>query len=440
MIAQKTHSFFLLFSLLVSLSACKPTLPEVVPSLEATSTETFPSDLTEVPVEENPVRLIGYFTSWGVGMRGYQISMIPADRLTHINYAFAAISPSEPKCALGDPVADIQKFYGARDSVDHQADVKDSLHGNFNQLLKFKQLYPQIQVLISIGGWNGSNRFSDMALTETSRRQFVASCIELFMVRYPGVFDGIDIDWEYPVSGGLRDGRPEDKRNFTLLLQEFRRQLDAQSRLDGKPYLLTIAAPAGPAVYPNLELDQIHRTLNWINLMTYDFHGAWDAITNFNAPLHASSGNPSPDPAVRELFNVEAAVKAYLAAGIPPQKLVVGVPFYARGWQGVPDVNHGLYQPAGGASPGVFEPGVYDYSAIKRDYLPSFQRFWHAEAGVPWLYDPTSGIFITYEDPESVTLKASYVIENQLGGIMFWELSNDGGELVSAIYETLNEP
>jgi chitinase len=398
-----------------------------IPTLESTS----------VPIEENPQRLIGYFTSWGIAGRSYRVTNIPGDMLTHINYAFGVISPQEDKCVLGDPVADVQKFYGANESFDHKPDLKDALHGAFGQFLKLKEQYPHLKVLISIGGWNGSDRFSDVALTEESRQQFVASCVALYFQKYPGVFDGVDIDWEYPVSGGLKAGKPEDKHNFTLLLTEFRRQLDLQGLADGKHYLLTIAAPAGPAVYANLELEQIHKVLNWINIMTYDFHGSWDKSTNFNSPLFKSSTDPSIDAVVRDHFNVDAAVQAYLAAGIPPQKLVIGVPLYGRGWEGVQDVNHGLYQPATGAAPGRYEPGVFTYSEIKKNYLPTYQEFWQEEAQVPWIYDPAKGIMITYEDPQSVALKANYVNAQHLSGMMFWELSNDGGELVTAAHNAL---
>jgi len=393
---------------------------------------------TYVPLEENPQRIIGYFASWSISMRGYRVVNIPGELLTHINYAFGVISPQEDKCVLGDPVADTQKFYGANESFDHKPDLKDALHGAFGQFVKLKAEYPHLKILISLGGWNGSARFSDVALTDEVRSKFVDSCINLYFRKYPGIFDGVDVDWEYPVSGGLYPGRPEDKHNFTLLLREFRRQLDLQGQADGKAYLLTIAAPAGPANYANLELGEIHKTLNWINIMTYDFHGAWDSVTNFNSPLYKTSTDPTLDPVVREQFNVDAAVQAYLAAGIPPEKLVIGVPFYGRGWQGVGNTNHGLYQPATGAAPGRFEPGVFEYGDIKKNYLATYERYWQEEARVPWLYNPEKGIMITYEDPQSIAEKAAYVNTNHLSGMMFWELSYDGGELLTAAVNALN--
>ena len=410
-------------------------LATIAPTVTPTLTPA-PISVPTVPIPGGPPRVIGYFTSWGVAGRGYTVARIPADQVTHINYAFSAITYFG-KCALGDPNADTKRFYSARDSVDKKADVKDGPHGTFNQFLQLKQKYPHLKVLISIGGWNGSDQFSDIALTEASRQVFVQSCVDLYFQQYPGVFDGIDIDWEYPVSGGSKEGRPEDKHNFTLLLAEFRKQLNAQGLADGKQYLLTIAAPAGPQVYANLELDQIHLYLDWINVMTYDFHGTWDAVTNFNSPLYKSSTDPSADPVVRETFNTDAALQAYLKAGIPSQKLVMGIPFYGRGWQGVADQNHGLYQTATGAAPGTWEPGVFDYTDIKRNYLPTYTRYWQDEAKVPWIYNPTKGVMITYEDPESVGLKAGYVKEHALGGVMIWELSNDGGELLNAIYNSL---
>ena len=440
--------FILLLAADWSLAACQqasrvtPVLPTSTSlSLPNTPTPTIQytptMEYTPVPIEQNPLRIIGYFTSWGIASRGYRVAYIPGDMVTHINYAFGVISPQENKCVLGDPVADVQKFYGANESVDREPDLKDAMHGAFGQFLKLKLVYPQLKILISIGGWNGSARFSDVALTEETRSEFVDSCVALYFRKYPGVFDGVDVDWEYPVSGGLQPGRPEDKHNFTLLLAEFRRQLDLQGQADGKQYLLTIAAPAGPDTYANLELDQIHRVLNWINLMTYDFHGSWDATTNFNSPLYASSTDPSTNPVVRNQFNTDAAVQAYLAAGVPPQKLVIGVPFYGRGWEGVPDINHGLYQPATGAAPGNIEPGAFSYTDIKLHYLPTYQRYWQDEAMVPWIYNPSTGIMITYEDPQSVAIKAEYVNANHLSGMMFWELSNDGGDLLTAAYNAL---
>jgi chitinase len=373
---------------------------------------------------------VGYFTSWGIYARQYFVTDIPAQELTHINYAFINVS-EQGECILGDEWADTGYLYpGDLES--------ESLRGNFKQLQLLKQAHPDLQILMSVGGWMWSEHFSDAALTTDSRALFVRSCVD-FMLTYG--FDGIDIDWEFPVSGSLYEdsNRPEDRDNFTQLLAEFRVQLDAQQARDGREYLLTIATPAKPQFYANFDLAAIHPYLDWINVMTYTFHGGWSPITNHHAALYASSADPSEDEIVRQQFNVDATVQAYLAAGVPAHKIVVGVPFYAHGWSGVSDIQHGLYQPFTGLPDATWGDGIYDYRDLETNYVGVYQRYWDAEASVPWLYSPADQIMISYEDPQSLRAKAGYVRDQGLGGIMIWELSydNDSGTLLSTVYEQL---
>jgi chitinase len=114
-------------------------------------------------------------------------------------------------------------------------------------------------------------------------------------------------------------------------------------------------------------------------------------------------------------------VAAFLEAGVPREKLIVGMPFYGRGFTGVPDTNDGLYQPFSGIISAR-------YHEIVSDYLPTYERHWHDEAAVPWLYDHESQTMVSYDDPESLARKADYINEQQLGGAMFWELSGDDEE------------
>lgn len=387
--------------------------------------------VTMVPVsaQDTPsYKVIGYFISWGIYDRGYFVTDVPAEMLTHVNYAFANVS-REGECILGDEWAETQYAY-----PDDQSGQE--LRGNFHQFQRLKEKYPHLKTLISVGGWTWSSRFSDAALTPESRAKFARSCVA-FMKQYG--FDGIDVDWEYPTGGGMdpKAGRPEDTENFTLLLAELRAQLDAQGEQDGGVhYLLTIAAPAGSSNYAAIQLDQIHLYLDWINVMAYDFHGSWDSTTNFNAPLFAPADDPTPT------LNSDAAMQAYLAAGVPAEKLVLGVPFYGRGWSGVPDVQQGLYQAASGIPAGTWEPGAFDYNDLVARYVGRFARYWHDEAQVPWLYSAEDQIMITYDDPESLALKAAYVKEHGLGGVMFWELSQDTDDhaLLKALADTLNAP
>ncbi len=385
--------------------------------------------LPSAAAQQSPQRIIGYYTSWSIYARSYFVTDIPADKLTHINYAFANVSDAG-ECTVGDEWADTQYSY--------PNDPADAPYlGNFNQLNVLKEQYPHLKTLLSVGGWTWSDHFSDAALTAELRANFARSCVAL-MTKYG--FDGLDIDWEYPVSVGLNPdiGRAEDTENFTLLLAELRAQLDAQGQQDGDVhYLLTIAAPAGRARYSVIQLDQIYPYLDWINVMAYDFHGGWEATTNFNAPLYATSADPNPDDAS---LNADAAMQAYVAAGVPAEKLVMGVPFYGRGWSGVSDVQNGLFQPSDGLPAGTWETGVFDYSDLEANYLPTFTRYWQDEAGVPWLYSPDEQIMISYDDPDSMRLKAAYVKDRGMGGITFWELSGDTSAhaLVNALYAQFN--
>lgn len=358
-----------------------------------------------------PARIVGYFPAWAVYARDFHVSEIPADRLTHLNYAFANLSP-EGECVLGDAYADTEKAYPG-DTWD------EPLRGNFGQLADLKAAHPHLRTLISVGGWTWSGNFSAVARTAEGRDRFARSCAD-FMVRYG--FDGVDVDWEYPVSGGLSGGPPEDRRNYTLLLEAVRRELDSRGAADGRRYLLTIAAPAGPAIIANLELPAVAAPLDWINVMAYDFMGSWSDRTGFNAPMQTTAGAGEPPG-----FSVTDAIDAYLAAGVPADQLVLGVPFYGRSFRGVAPAGEGLFQPHGGAGPGTWEPGVLDWHDIAGRYLPTMTRRWSATAQAPWLYDEATGVMISYDDPESLAIKARFARERGLGGLMIWDLSSDDG-------------
>jgi chitinase len=386
---------------------------------------------SEVPMN-TPFRLVGYYASWDVYERAMFLSKIGTDRLTHINYAFSNITP-DGQCVIGDSDADTNRFFGAGNTISGTPDTVDSQRGNFNQLAQLKQKYPRLGVLISIGGWTWSEHFSDVALSEESRQKFVQSCLDLYLVRYGKSFDGVDIDWEYPVSGGLKPGRPEDKHNLTLLLAEFRRQLDALQQTTGRKYLLTLAGPSSPDTMSHFELGEIQKTLDWINVMAYDYHVATEAVTGFLAPLYGSARDPNPDS--RNFQNGDAAVSGYLAAGVPAGKIVLGIPFYGRAWQGAS--GDGLFSPAASPAPAKYEPGYMDYTELLNGPLQKYQRHWDADAKAPWLFDPATGTFISYDDAESIRWKVKYIREKGLGGAMIWELGLDGGRLLQPLADEL---
>src|SRR6478609_5673303 len=399
---------------------------------------------------------VGYFTQWGI-YGGFSAKNVQtsgqAGKLTVINYAFGNVSADgtcfEANAAgVGDAWADYQRPVGAEESVDGVADTADQpLKGNFNQIRKLKAKNPQLRAVISLGGWSWSKYFSDAALTDASRKKFVSSCIDLYLKgNLPqlgsaeggagagaGVFDGIDIDWEYPGGGG--DGgnvvRPEDGRNYTLLMQEFRRQLDALSGKKGPHYLLTAAVPAGESKIDQIEVKKVAKSVDWLNLMTYDLHGPWEAQgpTNHDANLYGDEADASGLK-----LSVDRVVRTYLDRGLPAKKAVVGVPFYGYGWTGVPagPKGNGLYQSATGLARG----GNLPYNQVKD--LPG-TVFTDRAHGATWKYDGTE--FWTYDTPDLLTRKARYVEENELGGVMAWSLDNDDarGTLVAALDKGLQD-
>lgn len=397
--------------------------PTVSPAPEPTPTPADPTAVPSGPMSVGERKVIGYYPAWGTYARNYQVADIPGEKISHINYAFANISGG--KCVLGDSYADIDKAF-AGDTWDTGV-----LRGNFNQLIKLREQYPHLQTIISLGGWTWSSNFSEVAATEQSRKAFVDSCVD-FMERYQ--FDGIDVDWEYPVSGGMTPGKPEDKANYTLLMQEFREALDVEEAQDGRDYWLSIAAPAGPTTLTNLELADLAATMDWMNLMSYDFHGGWDTVTGHNAPMVRSDGDFSPAG-----VSVTESVDTYLASGVPPAKLVLGVPFYGRGWNTDGTAAAGLFQSGKGTSLGTWEAASFDYTDLVNNYVPTMDRYWDAQAQVPYLFDPQRKLFISYDDPQSIAIKADYINSLGLGGAMFWELSGDRDEeLLDALNATLD--
>jgi len=364
-------------------------------------------------------RVVGYFVEWGVYDRNFHVRDIPAGKLTHLNYAFAKIVDGE--VAVFDTFAALEKAY-----------PEGKIGGTFHQLQLLKKQHPQLKTLISVGGWTLSSPFSDLAMTDAGRKKFVASAVRFIRKHH---FDGVDIDWEYPVGGGKEGNknRPEDRANYTLLLAELRTQLDAAGKADTANYLLSIAGPAGPRTIEHFDLAGIAKHVDWINVMAYDFHGGWDQTTHFNAPLSQVRNDPVDD-ALSKRLNVASATETYLKAGVPAEKIVLGVPFFGRGWSGVKDANNGLFQPRTGIPKGTWEDGVFDYKDIEAKYLKTMTRHWNDDAKVPWLFNPKTGLFITYDDPESIKLKAEFARDKKLGGVMIWELSEDDrrGSLLEA--------
>ena len=342
--------------------------------------------------------MVGYFIEWGVYARGFEVEDVPVADITHLNYAFADISP-EGECVVYDSWAALERS-----------------GGNFARLQALKAANPHLRTLISVGGWTLSGRFPAVAATPESRARFASSCVD-FMLTYG--FDGIDVDWEYPVSGGLTPGGPEDTANYTLLLAALRAELDAA----GPGHLLTIAGPAGPEKIANIDIPGVAASVDWVNVMTYDYHGGWETSTHFNAPLDAGSDFPL---GVTDPLNLANSVEVWRAGGLPAHQLTIGLPLYGRGWAGAGATNNGLFQRASGLSAGTWEAGVLDaWDVLEGEALRAdCTRHWHEVASVPWLYC-TDGTFITYDDHDSLAAKAQLAVDEDLRGVMFWSMDAD---------------
>jgi chitinase len=378
----------------------------------------------EVP---NPYRVVGYYFSYDIYTPQYFITDIPAHQLTHLNYGYVDIS-ANGQCASSDEWADTGYAYPG----DRQ---NERLRGNFKQLKLLKENNPDLQVLMSIGGWEHSDRFSDVALTQESRIRFARSCIAFMR---DNNFDGIDLDWRYPVAGGRTMGRPEDAANYTLLIAEFRGQLEYWNERDSRRYLLTMTAPGVSTLYTNYQLQLVNGDLDWFNLTAYGYYGQWSGVAGHESPLYDSSLMPETEN--REA--VADSVNAYLDAGIPADKIVLGVPFFAQAWRNVrPNDFFGLYQQADGVPSGTRPGGILYYGDLTSLFTSdSYTRFFDDEAKAAWMYNPESRIAISYENAESMLYKAAFVRSLGLGGMMAWELSfdDDSHTLLNAITQGLD--
>ncbi|MFE4172802.1 glycoside hydrolase family 18 protein [Streptomyces sp. NPDC056909] len=363
-------------------------------------------------------KVVGYFTNWGVYDRNYHVKNIEtsgsAGKLTHINYAFGNVTGG--KCVIGDSYADYEKAYTADQSVDGVADTWDQpLRGNFNQLRKLKALHPSLKVIWSFGGWSWSGGFGQAAQNPAA---FAQSCHDLVEdPRWADVFDGIDIDWEYPNACGLTcdtSGRDAFGNLASALRTEFGSDalVTAAITADGSDGGKIDAADyAGAAPY-----------LDWYNPMTYDFFGAFAAQgpTAPHSPLTSYPGIPT------EGFTSDAAVGKLKGLGIPSEKLLLGIGFYGRGWSGVTQKEPG--GTATGAAPGTYEAGIEDYKVLKNSCPAN-----GTVAGTAYAF--CGNQWWSYDTPSTIAGKMAYKNEQGLGGTFFWELSGDttDGELIKSI-------
>ncbi|WP_031486125.1 glycoside hydrolase family 18 protein [Streptomyces bicolor] len=363
-------------------------------------------------------KVVGYFTDWGIYDRQYYVKNIEtsgsAKKLTHINYAFGNVV--DGKCAIGDTWADTDKPFTAAESVDGVADTADQpLSGNFNQLRKLKKLHPNLKIVWSFGGWSWSGGFGEAAKDPAA---FARSCHDLVEnPKWADVFDGIDIDWEYPNACGLTCDT-SGREAFPELMKALRAKF-------GKRNLVTAAITADASEGGRIDAANYAgaaRYVDWYNPMTYDYFGAW-AATGPTAPhsaLHSYPGIP------QEGYNTAVTIAKLKGLGIPSSKLLLGIGFYGRGWTGVTQAAPG--GTATGPAKGTYEDGFEDYKVLKQT-CPATSTVGgtaYAKCGDDWW---------SYDTPATIATKMKYKDRQGLGGTFFWELSGDtaNGELIKSI-------
>jgi chitinase len=357
------------------------------------------------PAQKSPeYKVVGYYLARGDRPAQPKPDSIQASRLTHLNYAFATIRDGE--IAFSD-VVPIQR-------------TKEDLE----KLAKLKHHNPKLRILISVGGWSGSKDFSNVALTSDTRAKFADSAITF--IRTYGL-DGIDIDWEFPVVDGEigNSRRPEDKQNYTLLLQALHDKLTAAGQNDHRSYLLTAATGNNEKFLNNTEMAKVAQILDWANVMTYDFNGHWNEYAGHNSPLY---NDPTlKHDGARENANINSMIDLMLQAGVPPNKMVLGMPFYGYSWKQCGAANHGQLQDCQGKGRGTWEDGSLDFFDIDANLVnkKGFVRYWNDTSKVPYLFNSDTGEFVSYDDLKSFDYKIKYLKARGLAGAMFWEITDD---------------
>jgi len=422
----------------------------------------------------NGKRMVAYFEEWGIYSRDYLVQDIPVGDLTHVNYSFFDVK-ANGDVTLFDPWAATDKRFTAAEQVtrtfsatawselsDEQQQTyssgqtftsrsngdgsvtvsgvpvgwenTDALAGNLGQLDLLSQLHPEINLGLALGGWTLSDEFS-LALDDASGRETFTDNLITTLKTYD-FFNTVDFDWEYPGGGGL-DGNAassQDGVNFAATLQLLRQKLNLLSRETGEQYEISVATAGGADKLANLNLSGLDPYVDFYNVMAYDFHGGWENSTGHQAAMTADPGG----------YDVVTAIDQFRQNGVALDKVVLGAPVYTRAWGEVSAGDrYGLGQSgSASAAPGSFEAGNYDQkdliTGIEND---SFDLIWDDEAKAAFAYNDSSRLWSSVETAATIAGKAAYVNEADLGGMMFWALSNDAVDdqsLIAAASDVLS--
>ncbi|KAI1075148.1 family 18 glycosyl hydrolase [Whalleya microplaca] len=391
----------ILFTILLLGNISPSSLSSLISSQYIPSIISNPKPNTNMGGGPEHYRTVAYFVNWAIYGRKHRPQDLPADKLTHILYAFANVRPDSGEVYLTDTWADTDIHWEG----DSWNDSGTNLYGCMKQLNLLKRRNRNLKVLLSVGGWTYSSNFKQPASTPQGRANFANSCVEL--IKNLG-FDGIDIDWEYPQS-------PAEANDFVALLQAVRDAMDGYSRTLPAFYHfeLTVACPAGAQNYQKLNIPAMDRLLDFWNLMAYDYAGSWDQTAGHQANIFPSAQNPRSTP-----FSTTGALNYYTSHGVAPGKIVLGMPLYGRAFQNTdgPGCSYS------GIGEGTWENGVHDYKKLP---LPGSEERIDRAAGASYCYHPGTRTMVSYDTVEMARMKTHFVRDWALGGAMWWESSAD---------------
>ncbi|KAB0800036.1 hypothetical protein PPYR_07916 [Photinus pyralis] len=358
------------------------------------------SSSTKSNKDDDGYKVVCYYTNWSqyrpkIGK--FMPEDITPDLCTHIIFAFGWLKK------------------GKLSSFESNDETKDGKTGLYERIRSLRKGYPKLKILLAIGGWSfGTQKFKDMTNTRYARQTFIYSAIPFLRDRE---FDGLDIDWEYPKGS-------DDKKNYVHLLKELREAFEAEAQEIKKPRLLLSAAvPVGPDnIKGGYDVPAVSSYLDFINLMSYDFHGKWERETGHNAPLYS----PSSDSEWRKQLSVDYAASLWVKLGAPKDKLIIGMPTYGRSFTLSNSGRYKVNSPAtGGGKEGVYtkESGFLAYYEVCEMLRNGASYIWDDEMKVP--YAVQGDQWVGFDDERSIRHKMKWIKDNGYGGAMVWTVDMD---------------
>lgn len=411
-----------------------------------------------VPYQNSSNKMVGgYFVEWGIYGRNYHAYDIPAKNLTHLFYGFIPVCGPNTSLQQANPQGYSALQAQCQGKADYTVVVHDKfaaleksypndkwdqpIRGLFAEMYRLKKTNPHLKILPSVGGWTLSDPLYNIGTNATQRATFVKSMVS-FIQTYD-FFDGIDIDWEFPGGGGANPalGSPQDGAGFVLLMRDLRLALDELSKKTGRSYQLTAAMSGGVPKLSQVDWESAHQYMDYINLMTYDYYGAWNGTLGHMATLYPNPSSPLAG------FSAKEAVDHLLARQVPAGKITIGAAMYGRGWKNVSNVSSSNpFSGTGGEGiAGSWEKGIEDYKKIESQMMGGvngtgangFGLYWDDTGKASFVWNPATKTLVSFDTKTSVQAKGQFIRQYNLGGIFAWELDGDNGHILNAMHEGL---